>query len=102
MFIRIAPALMLALLAMAPGYQDPSRQGAKEDKDPFRVHIRMHQRVSPKIAQVKSGSYTGTGVVIRGDGLIHVADRVRSSILHRPRHSSRKPPDGRKGHRAAQ
>jgi len=67
MSFRLAAAMILAALAAAPRFQDPPRQ---EDKDPFRVHIRMHKQVAPKIVQVRGGTQNGTGVVIRSDGII--------------------------------
>jgi serine protease Do len=71
MYVRFAPIAALALLiAAAPPVQDPAPQAPSEDKDPFRVHIRMHKKVAPKIVHVRGGSQTGTGVVIRNDGII--------------------------------
>ena len=71
MFIRIAPALLAAFLAAAPPVQDPAAQKAPEsDKDPFRVHIRMHRKIAPKVVQVQAAGQVGTGVIIRSDGLI--------------------------------
>jgi serine protease Do len=71
MFVRAKFAALSALLmAAASQAQEPAKSGAQEDKDPFRVHIRMHKKVAPKIVHVRGGSQTGTGVIIRSDGLI--------------------------------
>lgn len=65
---RLARAAMAVLLIGGVAHaQDPAPQ---DDKDPFRVHIRMHKKVAPKIVQVRGESQTGTGVVIRSDGII--------------------------------
>ena len=71
MRVRIAAAAALALIvgASARG-QDPAGQGVIEDKDPFRVHIRMHRKIAPKVVFVRGGGQSGTGVVIRSDGII--------------------------------
>lgn len=69
MFGRLAPAVALALMATAAApRQDPAKP--REDRDPFRVHIRMHKKVAPKIVQVRGDGQLGTGVIIRSDGLI--------------------------------
>ena len=71
MFVRFAPLAALALvIAATPPVQDPASQAPSEDKDPLRVHIRMHKKVAPKIVHVRGGSQTGTGVIIRSDGVI--------------------------------
>jgi serine protease Do len=74
MLLRIATAAAFALIvAAAPRAQEPPKKApaaVQEDKDPFRVHIRMHRQVAPKVVQVRGGSQTGTGVIIRSDGLI--------------------------------
>ena len=69
MFRRLAPAVALALMATAATpRQDPPKP--QEDRDPFRVHIRMHKKVAPKIVQVRAEGQVGTGIIIRSDGLI--------------------------------
>jgi S1-C subfamily serine protease len=68
-----AVAAFAVAVALAAPAQDPPKKssGSQDDsKDPFRVHIRMHRQVAPKIVQVRGGSQTGTGVIIRSDGLI--------------------------------
>ena len=75
MLLRTAAVAAFALIvALAAPAQDPPKKSptpAPEDsKDPFRVHIRMHRQVAPKVVQVRGGSQTGTGVIIRSDGLI--------------------------------
>jgi serine protease Do len=74
MLLRIATAAAFGLIvAAAPRAQDPPQKAPaapQEDKDPFRVHIRMHRQVAPKVVWVRGQSQTGTGVIIRSDGLI--------------------------------
>ncbi len=68
-FAAAAATLALMFVASARG-QDPAGQSVIEDKDPARVHIRMHKKVAPKVVYVKGGGQTGSGVIVRSDGLI--------------------------------
>jgi serine protease Do len=71
MFIRLAGLAALSLaMAAAPAPQDPKPVPVQEDTDPFRVHIRMHKKVAPKVCLVRGRREMGTGVVIRSDGII--------------------------------
>src|SRR5687767_2003920 len=71
MLVRARFAALLALLMVAASQaQEPAASAPQKDKDPFRVHIRMHKKVAPKIVHVRGGSQTGSGVIIRSDGLI--------------------------------
>ncbi len=72
MLVRTAAAVAAILIAAAAAHplQDPPASKPAEDKDPFRVHIRMHRKVAPKVVQVRSDGQSGSGVIIRSDGLI--------------------------------
>ena len=66
----LAAAFLVLFVAVASRGQDPAGQSVIEDKDPFRVHIRMHRKIAPKIVYVRDGGQSGTGVIIRSDGFI--------------------------------
>src|SRR5206468_1928387 len=56
------------LAAAAARAQEPASTPA--DKDPLRVHIRMHRKTAPKLVFVRGGDQFGSGVIIRSDGII--------------------------------
>ena len=41
-----------------------------QDKDPDKVHIRMHKRIAPSVVYVQGGGQSGSGVCIHKDGYI--------------------------------
>ena len=71
MVFRFAGLAALSLaIAAAPTPQESKPAAPQEDTDPFRVHIRMHKKVAPKVVLVRGRRDMGTGVVIRSDGIV--------------------------------
>ncbi|HEY3227436.1 MAG TPA: trypsin-like peptidase domain-containing protein [Planctomycetota bacterium] len=69
MYVRFVSTTCFVLLAAAAARaQEPASTPA--DKDPLRVHIRMHRKTAPKLVFVQGGGQSGSGVIIRSDGVI--------------------------------
>jgi len=69
MYVRfVSTACFVLLAAAAARAQEPASTPA--DKDPFRVHIRMHRKTAPKLVFVQGADQAGSGVIIRSDGII--------------------------------